>query len=949
MVTPAHASARAMTKSPHLDPTLGPALDALVAGGDAEAARPQVLARLKRARDEGTAAIEAMLAEDRSGRLATQRLSALADHIVRVVHDFALRHVFKAQNLSEGERMSVCAVGGYGRGMIAPRSDLDLLFLLPAKQTALGESLTEYILYMLWDLGFTVGHSTRSLAECMRQAKADMTVRTALLESRFLVGEAALHDRLVERYHEEVAAGTASEFIDAKLAERDQRHAKAGSSRYLVEPNVKEGKGGLRDLQTLYWIGKYVYRVRSVEELVKRGTFSRTELSRFRKAQSFLWAVRCHLHFETGREQDVLRFDLQPLVARRLGFVERTDKQVGLKPVERFMKRYFLTVREVGELTRIVCAELEEEDAKAAPVLDRIGLSLPGLGEVSLGSAKRAITHRTKPIGATRDFVERRGRIDVADDGVFARDPVNLVRIFEVAERESLLFHPDALHLVRRSLGLIDRTVRADPAAAEAFMAVLTSRRDPEGYLRKMNESGVLPRLVPEFGRVVAMMQFSMYHHYTVDEHLLRSIGAFHRLEAGEIAGEHPLAMRVLAEIDRRVLLVALFLHDIAKGRPEDHSIAGARVARKVCPRLGLTPGETETVAWLIEAHLVMSNTAQSRDLSDFRTIKDFAQTVQTIERLRLLLILTICDIRAVGPGVWNAWKGQLLRTLYLETEPHLTGGFTAQPLETRVRERREAMVEACVADGMTAAEAARVAGLLYPSYLLSVPVEGQVRQARFISQADARGEALAIAERTLAFEGITEIDVLAPDHPHLVSIIAGACAAADANIVSARIATTADGRALNTFDVTRAFDDDEDEMRRARRISALVREVLTGTKRVPQLVAERAEGAHRKQRRARAFPVETRVRIDNDLSNAFTVIEIEGQDRPGVLSRITDALSASNLNIGSAHIVTFGEKIVDTFYVTDLIGAKLTSDARIEALRARLTAVFEGEAKAAA
>ena len=929
-----------------LDRDLAAALDAIGREGDAEAARPRVLKRLKASRAASMERIEAMLLDDRSGRLATQRISRLTDEIVRAIHDFALARVFHARNLSDGERMSVCAVGGYGRGMMAPRSDLDLLFLLPSKQTALGEQVAEYMLYMLWDMGLTVGHSTRSLTECMRQARGDMTVRTALLESRHLVGNASLHDRLVQRYHEEVAAGTASEFIEAKLAERDARHAKAGSSRYLVEPNVKEGKGGLRDLQTLYWIGKYVYQVRSVQELVARGTFSQSELMRFRKAQSFLWAVRCHLHWETGREQDVLRFDLQPPVARRMGFSGSAEgDEAGLKPVERFMKRYFLQAREVGELTRIVCAELEEEDAKAAPVLDRIGLAVPGLGSVSLGSAKRAITHRSKAIGGTKDFVERRGRIDVVDEAVFERDPTNMLRLFAVAEREGLLFHPDALHLLRRSLPLIGKEVRADPEAVEAFMFVLTSRRDPEGYLRKMNEAGVLGRFLPEFGRVVAMMQFSMYHHYTVDEHLLRSVGAFHRLEAGDITAEHPLAAAFVEGIDRRVLLVALLLHDIAKGRSEDHSIAGARVARRVCPRLGLSPAETDTVAWLVEAHLVMSNTAQSRDLSDFRTVKDFAGVVQTVERLRLLLILTICDIRAVGPGVWNGWKGQLLRTLYLETEPHLTGGFTAQPREQRVRESREALVAACAADGMDGAEAARVAALLYAPYLLSVPIEGQVRQVRFISDADAQEQSLAIAERTLPFQGVTEIDVLAPDHPHLVSIIAGACAAADANIVSARIATTADGRALNTFDVTRAFpptnDGDSDEMRRAKRISALIREVLTGAKRVPELVAERAEGAHRKQRRARAFPVEPRVRIDNGLSNAFTVIEVEGQDRPGVLSEITDALSQSNLNIGSAHIVTFGEKIVDTFYVTDLIGAKVTSNSRIEALRERLLAVF--------
>ena len=917
---------------------------------EGDGARGAVVAELKRWRADELARIEAQLLKDRNGRRATQNIARMTDRMVAAIHARAVTAEADTEapgGEGDGEGMSVCAVGGYGRAMMAPASDIDLLFLLPARQTkdskARSERVVERVLYTLWDAGLAVGHSTRTAADCMARARADMTIRTALLESRHVAGDRGLHERLVERFDREIVRGTASEFIEAKLLERDRRHEKAGSSRYLVEPNVKEGKGALRDLQTLYWIGKYAYRVRSVDELVERGLFSAAELKRFRRAQSFLWAVRCHMHWEAGREQDVLHFDLQPRVAERLGF----RASANLLAVERFMKTYFLVAREVGELTRIVCAELEERDRKAAPVLDRIGVSLPLVGDVSLGRAKRALTDRPRAVEGEPDFCERKGRIDAAEPDLFERDPAAMLRIFAVAQRNALLFHPDALHAMRKQGRRIGKDVRADPRARDAFMAVLTGANQPAEYLRRMSESGVLGRFLPDWGRVEAMMQFSMYHHYTVDEHLLRSVAAFDALAAGKLAEAHPMVDGFAHALDRTVMMTAMLLHDIAKGRPEDHSVAGAKVARRVCPRLGLSSDQTDAVAWLIEAHLVMSTTAQSRDLSDYRTIADFAAVVQTVERLRMLTALTVCDIRAVGPNVWNNWKGQLLRTLYLETEPHLTGGFTRRPLHERVRERRERLADAAAETeprgaGLDAADAARVAALHYPPYLLSTPLDRQLRHARFIADADRDGLALATAERTLAFEGVTEIEVLAPDHPHLVSIIAGACAAADANIVAARIATTSDGRALNTFDVSRAFEDDGDELRRARGITRTVREVLAGQKRVPQLVAERAPGAHRKGRAARPFSVVPRVRVDNDLSNTFTVVEIEGPDRPGVLSLITAVLSGANLNIGSAHVVTFGEKIVDAFYVTDLIGAKITSPARIDTLRARLLGVFE-------
>ncbi|TMJ92531.1 MAG: [protein-PII] uridylyltransferase, partial [Alphaproteobacteria bacterium] len=609
----------------------------------------------------GREMVEAMLIADRHGRRCAERLCAMQDEIVRVLYEFAIQHLYPAQNPSEAEHMAVIATGGYGRGVLAPGSDIDLLFLLPYKQTAWGESVAETILYCLWDMGLKVGHATRSVNECIRAAKSDMTIRTAVLEARFLLGDRKLYDEFVARFDKEVVPGTTAEFVAAKLAEREERHRRAGQSRYLVEPNVKDGKGGLRDLHTLYWIAKYVYRVREREELIALGVYDPREYRRFRRCGDFLWAVRCHMHFLTGRAEERLSFDIQREIAVRLGYTEHP----GLRDVERFMKHYFLIAKDVGDLTAILCAKLENSQAKAMPVLSRM--------------MARFRPRARHTLSETEDFIVDYNRINVADENVFKRDPVNLIRIFHLAQKYNLAFHPDAMHLATRSLKLIDQELRENEEANRLFLEILTSKNDAETVLRRMNEAGVLGTFVPAFGRIVAMMQFNMYHHYTVDEHLVRCIGALSDIEAGraEDAKFATELMRTIQPRHRELLYVAMFLHDIAKGRVEDHSIAGARIARNLCPRLGFSPAETETVAWLIEVHLLMSTVAQSRDLSDRMTIENFSAVIQSVERLKLLTILTAADIKAVGPGVWNGWKAQLIRTLYYETEPVLTGGFS--------------------------------------------------------------------------------------------------------------------------------------------------------------------------------------------------------------------------------------------------------------------------------
>ncbi|HTH35788.1 MAG TPA: [protein-PII] uridylyltransferase, partial [Xanthobacteraceae bacterium] len=755
--------------------------------------RTAVAMRLKAALTQARARAEALLLKDRHGRNCAERLCQMQDEIIRILFEFAGSELYPSQAPSEAEHMAVVATGGYGRGLLAPGSDIDLLFLLPYKQTAWGESVAEALLYCLWDMGLKVGHATRSVADCIRQAKADMTVRTALLESRLVLGDAKLHEELTAKFDKEVAQGTAPEFVAAKLAEREERHRRAGQSRYLVEPNVKDGKGGLRDLHTLFWIAKYVYRVHEPEELIKHGVFDRDEYTMFRRCENFLWSVRCNMHFLAGRAEERLSFDIQRDIAVRLGYTEHP----GLRDVERFMKHYFLTAKQVGDLTAILCANLEEHQAKPAPVLSRVIARL------------RPARGPTKLTG-TDDFVIDNNRINIARGNVFSRDPVNLIRLFHLAQLHNLAIHPAAMHAVTHALKLIDKRLREDEEANRLFLEILTSKNDAETVLRRMNEAGVLGEFIPAFGRIVAMMQFNMYHHYTVDEHLLRCIGVLSEIERGENP-EFALAselMRTIQPQHRTVLCVTLFLHDIAKGRVEDHSIAGARIARRLCPQLGMSAADTELVAWLVEVHLVMSTVAQSRDLSDRKTIENFAAVVQSLERLKLLTILTTADIRAVGPGVWNGWKAQLIRTLYYETEPVLTGGFSEVNRAQRVA-AAQAEFRAEIKDWPTEQLEAYIARH-YPAYWLKVDLPHKLSHARFVRDAEAAGKRLATGVGFDASRGVTELTVFAPDHPWLLSIIAGACALAGANIVDAQIYTTTDGLALDTISVTREFERDE-------------------------------------------------------------------------------------------------------------------------------------------
>ncbi|MEF3048350.1 [protein-PII] uridylyltransferase [Pseudotabrizicola sp. L79] len=872
---------------------------------------------MAQARSSANAALaEAFSRAPLAARALVSAQSFLTDGLVTVALDVATQHLHPLPNPTESERIAVLAVGGYGRAEMAPASDVDLLFLTPWKTTPWAESVVESMLYMLWDLKLKVGHSTRTVKDCLRLGREDITIRTALLEHRFVTGHEPLATELGDKLWAELFKNTGPQFIEAKLAERAERHKRQGGQRYVLEPNVKEGKGGLRDLQTLYWIGKYLHRVGAARELVQVGLFRPEEYETFRRAEDFLWAVRCHLHYITGRPIDQLTFDLQVEVAARMGYIDAG----GRRGVEIFMQDYFRHATRVGELTRIFLTELEARHAKPEANL--------------LGFFKRR--KRVKP-----GYTVVQGRIDISDANSFLQDKLNLLRIFEEGLRTGYLLHPNVMRLIAANLDLIDDDMRTNPEAVRIFLDLLLKHGNPERALRRMNELGVLGAFIPEFEAIVAMMQFNVYHHYTVDEHIIQCVSILAQIERGELVEELPVASGILKEgVNRKVLYLATLLHDIGKGRPEDHSILGAQMTRRIAPRLGLTAEECDTAEWLVRYHLLMSDMAQKRDIGDPRTVRDFAKAVKTKKRLDLLTVLTVCDIRGVGPGTWNNWKAMLLRRLYALTAEALENGLENVNRDKREneskRELRETLSDWPAAD--LRAELARH----YPPYWQGLTTETQAVFARLLRGLGA--DEIRIDLHPEPDRDATRAAFALADHPGIFSRLAGALALVGANVVDARTYTSKDGYATAVFWVQDADGHPYDEARLPR-LRAMIDKTLRG-----EVVAREAlKDRDKVKKREREFRFPTHITFDNEGSDIYTIIEVDTRDRPGLLYDLTRTLAANNIYIASAVIATYGAQVVDTFYVKDMFGLKLHAKPKQEALEKKLRqAVTEGAARAA-
>ena len=851
---------------------------------------PDTWAEAARARDPRAAAVTILRQSwDAARTRAARRLdaggdgvevarlySAAADDMLAALWRFTTDVLYPAPNPTEAERLSLIAVGGYGRGVLAPFSDLDLLFLRPWKSIPRTEQVIEFMLYVLWDLGVKVGQSARSIDECLSLAKSDMTVRTALLEARPLAGDTALAEDFIARFRALVVKADPRPFIAAKLEERDARHQKSGAVRYRVEPNVKDGKGGLRDLNTLFWIARSLAPDSPLGARVMDDLLTARERRTFEEAFDFLWRTRAHLHLTSGRAEEKMTFDLQPEVARKMGWRGRGDEPA----VERFMRRYFLVARDVGALTRALSAKLEARQQKPTMSLSRL---IPG---------------RRRKLGVD-GFIEDAGRLSVTGPEVFTADPRKLLTLFRVADEHDLDLHPDAFSAVSRSLSVVTPSLRRDPEATRDFLDVLAQGQRPYRVLSLMNETGLLGRFLPEWGRIVGQTQFNMYHAYTVDEHTLQAIGIINDIWRGKLKADHPTSTEIVHRIDDfEALMLAMLLHDVGKGGDRGQLEDGAIAARRACDRLGLDPRRIEFVVWLVRNHLALSDYAQKRDVSDPGTIRAFADLVGDPERLRTLLILTVADVRAVGPGVWNSWKGQLMRDLYQRTEAMFRGEDVtrADPLADHPR------LVARARENGSAAE------------VLKANDGGGVRSATLVA-------------------------VAARDRPGLFADLAGALTLAGADVVGARVATAEDGMALDVFEIHDGAGSPYGvaEPSRLARLTSMLEVAARGD--APSSPVAPPPMAN--PRRA-AFDVRPTAMIDLDETATAAVVEVSGADRPGLLVELARVFADHQLSIRSAHIAGFGERAVDSFYVTDLKGQKPGPGPRLDRLREALERVLD-------
>ena len=872
--------------------------------------KKELFSNLKNQLDEKIDLIKKIFLETSDGSLNVGLNSILIDSLLRVVFKKIYYKIFNNTDYI----FSIIAVGGYGRGELAPCSDLDLLFLLPnnlkINQSKHAEEVIQFILYILWDLGYTVGHSTRTIDDCIEKSKLDLTISTALLEKRFIVGNEDVFSLLNDKFTFFIKNTKTLKFVEAKLVESELRHKRFGGSRYVVEPNVKDGKGGLRDLHTLIWISKFAYKVDSVSKLINIGALSKKEAASFAESQRFLLSVRCHLHYRAFREDDRLAMDAQLDLAKTMNF----KNTITQKDVERFMKRYFLATKTVGSLTRIFCAAIETEFNKP------LRLSF-------LSFKKKEDVY---------PFDIELGRLFVKNKEVLSENPVNIIKLFNISHNKNIDIHPKTLRYLNSLQRLINHEVRHDFDANKMFLDILTSDKDSTRTLRLMNESNILGKFIPEFQKIVGLMQFDMYHSYTVDEHTIFTISNLYSLKNGEFKNFAPLASKIILEISsKKCLFVAMLLHDIAKGRKGDHSENGALIASAICPRLGLSKEETKTVEWLILYHLLMSKTAFRYELGDARVIKSFVDKVKSVERLKLLLVLTVADIKGVGPEIWNDWKGSLITELYSKSFDMLQKDNVNELIKTPKKSFEIFLVE----NGLTNSDAKKYCSYYYNNYWEIFKLSRIINHYEIFRNMYKDSKKFKVHLFDESKLKATELLVIAPDHHGLFSLISGLVSASGYDVVNAKIITRSDGYALDTFFIQNKNRQPIIEEHSKKKLLKIISQGLEGNFNVEKALNKRWEEI---PARFRAIKAPTRVIIDNNMSDEYSILEIKCKNAPGVLYRITKVITSLGLQINTANVSTYGDRVVDIFYIKDAFGLKIDNNKSMDKVKMSILKTLE-------
>jgi [protein-PII] uridylyltransferase len=802
------------------------------------------------------------------------------------------------------------AQGGYGRRELNPHSDVDLLFLYPWKINPFVQSVTERVLYTLWDAGLQVGHAVRTVNESIRLAAHDMEVKTSLLDARYLAGDRSLFAEFEKATQDYLVQRNGQRFIRDKLQENRERHERYGGSVYLLEPEVKEGEGGLRDIHAALWIAKVRCNVQGFEDLVEKGFLSAKELEDLYRGRDFLWRVRNELHFSSGKHQDQLTFEEQERVAPALGFKDEGK----VKAVEAFMRSYYMHASEVSRLATLILNR----------VLDS-----------SWGGRERWWIHGKEVQPGVRLY---KGTLSIKERRFIADHPGNLIAIFHLAQKHNADIDYRGRELIREHTGLVDEAVRRSAAANLPFFEILKWHDRVYETLREMHACGVLGAFIPEFGRLLCMALHDLYHIYTVDQHSLKLVRELERLKAGEFKEGFPLLTQLAREVEKvEVLYLGLLFHDIGKGLGGGHSEVGAQIARTIARRMRLNVDDTAQLDFLVRYHLVFASTAFRRDLEDEKTILDFATTMGNISDLKMLYLLTYCDMRSVGPDVWNNWKASLLEELYVKTlevlEGREKGEFPIEDRRSRLR-RIQGRLRRALLSQHPRERIEHFFESMPERYFLSTPEEEI--PAHFALMEQFTDQTYLCTIRHFPELDCSKIAICTRDRPGLFASITGVFAALGMDILSARIATREDGLILDVFRLSHGGKPEiMMNERRWERVRETLEQVLSGAKDVARLVQESGRPSLL-QKRVR--PVPTMVQIDNEASEDFTVVEVYTQDRIGVLFSITYSLHQLGLSIHLAKISTNVDQVADIFYVTDTMGEKIHAATRLEEVRQTLT-----------
>ncbi len=807
------------------------------------------------------------------------------------------------------------ALGGFGRGELHPSSDLDLMLIHEGELKPYPRRLAQEILYTLWDLGLQVGHSVRSVADCVAMARTDFPSRTSMLEARYLEGSRRLFNTFQKVLRANVYRKDFAQFLEAALAERDQRYRKYGASPYVGEPNVKESAGGLRDMHTAMWLGTTKFGARTLRELTQNGVISAREERLADAALTFLWRVRNELHFLAGHRNDVLARDVQPVIAERFGYV--TDES--MLGVERLMRDYYLHARAIHRVSRRLITRCQEALSQRRVAAQRHRQEALADGLVYLDGRLHLAEREDMAPGGT-------GAAETAGPGsgpgphrAFVEDPVRLMKVFWHAHRLGCELSSDLERAVEDSLDLVDDAFRASAVVRDLFLEICRSWGRVAPTLREMHEVGVLGRYLPEFGALTCLVQFDVYHRFSADQHSLLAVENLEALAPGR-STESEGPAQVVSAIERPdLLLLGMLLHDIGKALGHGHVAKGIPLIQRLTARLTLAPRDAAALEFLVAHHLTMSHIAQRRDLHDPKTVNDLAAAAREPQWLSMLYLLTYADMKAVGPGVMTGWQASILWELYQGALTRLTGGEREKPSRTQLADR----VGAVLRDEAPRQAVMAHLAMMSDRYLASTGAQRIAAHVRLVQRLEAEGVVTELFHHPDL--GSSDLVIVTRDLPGLFSTLAGTLAASGINIISAQIHTRGDGVAVDSFQISDPFGELVTSTARWTRTLADLGAVLRGDRQVSDLLAERQRKAFGG---AQAVEARAKVAIDNQLSDSYTVIEVKSPDRLGLLYIITRTLSEMGLDIASARIATEVDQAFDAFYVTDREGRKITADA---------------------